>query len=77
VGLPLRETGDYYGYSLALGSAELPLLALTNAYRTLANGGRFSEVAIRPPWPALPKARLPGPPGRRWTRARPSSSATS
>ena len=49
VGLPLRETGDYYGYSLALGSAELPLLALTNAYRTLANGGRFSEVAIRPP----------------------------
>ena len=49
VGLPLRETGDYYGYSLALGSAELPLLALTNAYRTLANGGRFSDVAIRPP----------------------------
>jgi penicillin-binding protein 1C len=62
VGLPLRETGDYYGYSLALGSAELPLLALTNAYRTLANGGRFSEVAIRPPsspakGPATPGAR--------------------
>jgi penicillin-binding protein 1C len=48
VGLPLRETGDFYGYSLALGSAEVPLLALTIAYRTLANGGRFSEVAIRP-----------------------------
>jgi penicillin-binding protein 1C len=26
VGLPLRESGDYYGYSLALGSAEVPLL---------------------------------------------------
>ena len=47
VGLPLRETGDYYGYSLALGSAEVPLLALTNAYRTLANGGRFGEVMLR------------------------------
>jgi penicillin-binding protein 1C len=40
LGLPLRESGDYYGYSLALGSAEVPLLDLTNAYRALANGGR-------------------------------------
>jgi len=43
-GLPLREGGDYYGYSLALGSAEVSLLTLTNAYRTLANGGRYSET---------------------------------
>ncbi|HVE51904.1 MAG TPA: penicillin-binding protein 1C [Ramlibacter sp.] len=42
-GLPLREGGGYYGYSLALGSAEVPLLGLANAYRTLANQGRFSE----------------------------------
>ena len=48
VGLPLRETGDYFGYSLALGSAEVPLLGLTNAYRTLANGGRFSPVSLVP-----------------------------
>ena len=64
VGLPLRETGDFYGYSLALGSAEVPLLALTNAYRTLANGGRFSEVAVRPAsdpekGPAKPPAGVP------------------
>ncbi|EER57562.1 penicillin-binding protein 1C, partial [Acidovorax delafieldii 2AN] len=26
VGLPLRESGDYFGYSLALGSPEVPLL---------------------------------------------------
>lgn len=45
VGLPLRESGDYFGYSLALGSPEVPLLHLTNAYRTLANGGRASPVA--------------------------------
>jgi penicillin-binding protein 1C len=44
LGLPLKETGDYYGYSLALGSAEVSLLNLTNAYRALGNGGRFSPV---------------------------------
>ncbi len=48
-GLPLAESGDYYGYSLALGSAEVSLLALTNAYRTLANGGRLGPTRIVPP----------------------------
>jgi penicillin-binding protein 1C len=46
VGLPLKEGGDYYGYSLALGSAEVSLLNLTNAYRTLANAGRFSPTRL-------------------------------
>lgn len=46
VGMPLRESGDYFGYSLALGSPEVPLLHLTNAFRTLANGGRLSAVAL-------------------------------
>ncbi len=45
VGLPLRESGGYFGLSLALGSSEVQLLQLTNAFRTLANGGRFSPVA--------------------------------
>jgi penicillin-binding protein 1C len=45
-GLPLKEQGDYYGYSLALGSAEVPLLGLTNAYRTLANGGRAGATTL-------------------------------
>jgi len=44
LGLQLRESGDYYGYSLALGSADVSLLALTNAYRALANQGRYSGV---------------------------------
>ena len=47
LGLPLKESGDYYGYSLALGSAEVSLLNLTNAYRALANGGRASPVTVR------------------------------
>uniref|UniRef100_C5CRR2 peptidoglycan glycosyltransferase n=1 Tax=Variovorax paradoxus (strain S110) TaxID=543728 RepID=C5CRR2_VARPS len=53
-GLPLRESGDYYGYSLALGSAEVSLLSLANAYRMLANGGRYGPPTLmaRPPVPA-------------------------
>lgn len=46
VGLPLKESGDYYGYSLALGSSEVSLLSLANAYRTLANGGRYSVPSL-------------------------------
>lgn len=44
LGFNLRESGDYYGYSLALGSADISLLSLTNAYRALANQGRYSGV---------------------------------
>ena len=42
-GIELPENGDYYGDSLALGSAEVTLLQLTNAYRALANGGRYCD----------------------------------
>ncbi|PLC49554.1 penicillin-binding protein 1C [Pollutimonas subterranea] len=42
LGLPLDQSGDFYGYSLALGSADVTLLSLTNAYRVLANSGRYS-----------------------------------
>ena len=44
----LSEGGDYYGYSLALGSADVSLLMLANAYRTLANGGRWSPLRVTP-----------------------------
>ncbi|MBF6988058.1 penicillin-binding protein 1C [Cupriavidus sp. IK-TO18] len=47
LGLPLTEAGDYYGYSLALGSADVSLLALTNAYRALASGGRYAPPRLR------------------------------
>jgi len=44
----LTESGAYYGYSLALGSAEVSLLEQVNAYRTLANGGRWSPLRLQP-----------------------------
>lgn len=40
----LTESAQFYGYSLALGSAEVSLLALSNAYRSLANGGVWQAV---------------------------------
>ncbi|MFZ6845098.1 penicillin-binding protein 1C [Undibacterium sp. RuTC16W] len=46
LGFGLRESGDYYGYSLALGSADVSLMALTNAYRTLANLGQYSTTRM-------------------------------
>jgi penicillin-binding protein 1C len=44
----VKEGGDYYGYALALGSAEVRLSQLVNAYRTLANGGVASPLAWVP-----------------------------
>lgn len=46
LGLPLTQAGDYYGYSLALGSADVTLLTLTNAYRALARGGDAAPVRL-------------------------------
>jgi penicillin-binding protein 1C len=48
LGLALPESAGWYGASLALGSADVSLLGLTNAYRTLANGGRHAPVALVP-----------------------------
>ncbi|KKC27157.1 penicillin-binding protein [Sphingomonas sp. SRS2] len=42
----LTEEGDYYGFSLALGSAEVTLTEQANAFRTLANGGRWSAARL-------------------------------
>jgi penicillin-binding protein 1C len=42
----LTEDGDYYGFSLALGSAEVTLSEQANAYRTFANGGRWSASRL-------------------------------
>ena len=42
----LTDHGEYYGFSLALGSAEVALLMLANGYRTLANGGEWSPLRV-------------------------------
>ncbi len=40
------KDGDYYGYSLALGTMDITLFELTNAYRTLANGGIWGDLTF-------------------------------
>ena len=44
LGFELDRDADHYGYSLALGGAEVTLLQLTNAYRALANGGKTTPT---------------------------------
>ena len=43
----LTEDGQYYGFSLALGSAEVTLLEQAAAYRALARGGAWSPLRIK------------------------------
>jgi penicillin-binding protein 1C len=42
----LNESGDFYGPSLALGSVDVSLWELVNAYRTLANHGSWGELRL-------------------------------
>jgi penicillin-binding protein 1C len=48
LGLALREPGGFYGPGLALGSAEVTLRDLANAYRALAQQGQWSPVRWLP-----------------------------
>ncbi len=42
----LTRDPDFYGYSLALGSADVTLYELVNAYRVLANHGKWSGAKL-------------------------------
>jgi penicillin-binding protein 1C len=42
----VRQPGDYYGPSLALGSADVTLWEMVGAYRALANGGTWSPLTL-------------------------------
>ena len=50
----LTQPPEYYGYSLALGSAEVSLLDLANAYRVFANGGMASSPTLTPRGSSVP-----------------------
>jgi penicillin-binding protein 1C len=44
----VTEGGEYYGPSLALGSADVSLWEMVGAYRALATGGVWSPLSLRP-----------------------------
>jgi penicillin-binding protein 1C len=50
----LTEDGQFYGFSLALGSAEVTLLEQAAAYRALARGGLWSPLRIKADDPSAP-----------------------
>ena len=54
----LTEDGQYYGFSLALGSAEVTLLEQAAAYRSFALGGRWSPLRLRAGDPRIAPRRV-------------------
>ncbi|WP_219892323.1 penicillin-binding protein 1C [Aquisediminimonas profunda] len=54
----LTEDGQYYGFSLALGSAEVTLLEQAAAYRSFALGGRWSPLRLRASDPRIAPRRV-------------------
>ena len=57
----LTEDGDYYGYSLALGSAEVTLMEQAAAFRALADSGNYRPLRLRPDDPAKPPRPVASP----------------
>jgi hypothetical protein len=53
----VSEAGEYYGPSLALGSVDVSLWELVNAYRALANGGVWSPLHLMASEPEAKPAR--------------------
>jgi penicillin-binding protein 1C len=51
--------GEFYGYSLALGSAEVSLWEQAQAYRALARGGRWSPIRLQPVPGAVERKLMP------------------
>ena len=45
-GFEVPEAADFYGYALALGSLDVSLEELVNAYRALANGGVLGPLRL-------------------------------
>jgi penicillin-binding protein 1C len=58
LGFGQLRSDEYYGPSLALGSADVSLYELVNAYRTLVNNGVWSELKLTPPKGKSPKRRV-------------------
>ena len=57
-GFEKLQSADFYGLSLALGSADVSLWELANAYRCLANGGLWSPLRLKDDDPARPARRV-------------------
>ena len=57
----ITRDGSYYGYSLALGSAEVTVWQQAQAYRALARGGEWSPLTFAPGAVTISSRRLLAP----------------
>jgi penicillin-binding protein 1C len=57
----LTQDGDYYGFSLALGSAEVTLLEQAAAFRALGDAGRYRPLRLRADDPRGPSRAVADP----------------
>ena len=57
----LTEAADHYGYALALGSLDVSLEELVNAYRSLANDGLVTPLRFRAETPRARARRVMNP----------------
>jgi penicillin-binding protein 1C len=58
LGFRSLEDGDHYGPSLALGTADITLFDLVQAYMALANSGRWQPLHLRPGERSAPAKRI-------------------
>ncbi|WP_374318709.1 penicillin-binding protein 1C [Aquabacterium sp.] len=58
LGLALQQPAGFYGPGLALGSAEVTLRDLSNAYRSVANAGWWSPVRLLPGGGKQPRSKV-------------------
>lgn len=58
LGLALQQPAGFYGPGLALGSAEVTLKDLTNAYRSLANAGWWAPIRLSPNGSDQPRSKV-------------------
>lgn len=61
LGYSIKQEGNYYGYSLALGSAEVTVWQQAQAYRALARGGEWSPLTLAPDGAGGPSRRVLAP----------------
>lgn len=57
----LTEDGGYYGFSLALGSAEVTLMEQVAAYRALGRGGQWAPLRLTMDAPRVPPRAITSP----------------
>ncbi len=58
LGMKFEQPAEHYGLGLAIGNAEMPLIAVAQAYQCLANQGRLKTLTLQPQAPTPGENKL-------------------